>query len=436
MSFLLYINLFSSIALASGQAHLLKGHSIYSDMRKSSRIRGYVIEGTILEVYEVRQGRGCNRGWAVVDGGYLCLEETQWSKETTESSSFLEWEVPIPNADTEAYRVTDWKPEESFEPLIPRVHARISSDSRGRLWASAEAYEKGERPNWRLKDGRDYSFVDVIETERGFVLQRPNGRISPMEEWEVYPVSRFEGRQLKWDPIPEGQFAAWVVSKKETPVFTNPQQDLSMQSSQTWQVFFQESLNVRMYDDFYYEIEDVFGIDKHGYVEQEHIVIWNEMLPPEEIEENEIWIDIDIEEQILAIRQGDSTLFVTLISSAKDEFETPTGLFRIYKKAEMWDLASKPDADEQYFIESVPWVMHYYPRYAIHTAFWHADFGIPSSHGCINMSPRDAKIVFDTVAPNLPKDWRRVERYSGESGTLIRIRSGKNTDVPNRIIRK
>ena len=112
-------------------------------MKKSSRVRGYVISGTILEVYEVRQGHGCNRGWAVVDGGYLCLEETQWSKETTESSSFLEWEVPIPNADTETYRVTDWKPEESFEPLIPRVHARISSDSRGRLWASAEAYEKG-----------------------------------------------------------------------------------------------------------------------------------------------------------------------------------------------------------------------------------------------------------------------------------------------------
>ena len=102
----------------------------------------------------------------------------------------------------------------------------------------------------------------------------------------------------------------------------------------------------------------------------------------------------------------------------------------------MWDLASKPNADEQYFIESVPWVMHYYPRYAIHTAFWHADFGIPSSHGCINMSPRDVQFVFDAVTPNLPKDWRRVERYSGEDGTLIRIRSGKDTNVPNRIIRK
>ena len=47
-----------------------------------------------------------------------------------------------------------------------------------------------------------------------------------------------------------------------------------------------------------------------------------------------------------------------------------------------------------------------------------------------------SEFVFDAVTPNLPKDWRRVERYSGEDGTLIRIRSGKDTNVPNRIIRK
>ena len=117
MSFLFYINLFSPIAFASGQAHLLKGHSIYSDMRKNSRVRGYAIAGSILEVHEVRQGLNCSRGWAVVDGGYLCLEETQWSTDTTaSSSSFLEWDVPTPNPDTETYRVTDWKPEEFLTP--------------------------------------------------------------------------------------------------------------------------------------------------------------------------------------------------------------------------------------------------------------------------------------------------------------------------------
>ena len=118
-------------------------------MRKNSRVRGYAIAGSILEVHEVRQGRNCSRGWAVVDGGYLCLEETQWTTDTAaSSSSFLEWEVPIPNENTETYRVTDWKPEESFEPLMPRVHARIADHSRGRLWASAEAYDVTFAEHW------------------------------------------------------------------------------------------------------------------------------------------------------------------------------------------------------------------------------------------------------------------------------------------------
>ena len=429
--------LFSSFVFASAQVQLTMGHSIYTDMRKSSSIRGYVVSGTILDVQEVRAGKDCHRGWAVVDGGYLCLEETQWFSSTIASSpSMFEWEVPFPShPDSDIYRTVKWQPERSFETLMPRVHARIRSGYRGRLWSSAEAYERGERPNWRLKDERDYSFVDVIETKKGFVLQRPNGRVTPLEEWAVYPVSRFEGRNLSLDSIPTGFLAAWVVEKEDVFVYTHPFEDTSNLSTSHWEVSFQQSLNVRPYNDFYYIIEDVFGTGKHGYIEKEKIATWNEMPIPEGVRDDEIWIDIDIDEQVLALRQGEETLFVTLISSAKEEFETPTGLFRIYKKAYMWDLASKPDADEQYFIESVPWVMHYFPRYAIHTAFWHADFGIPSSHGCINMSPRDVQIIFDSVTPKLPEGWNRVERFSGEYGSLIRIREGSDTLVPNRIIR-
>ena len=253
------------------------------------------------------------------------------------------------------------------------------------------------------------------------MLQRPNGRVSPLEEGEVYPVSRFEGRQLKWDPIPENQMLG-LLTKTRRPYLPIQNKNFPSNHLQLGR-FLSESLNVRPYNDSYYEIEDVFGIGKHGYIEQEHIVVWNEQPPPEEIEEDEIGL-ISILKSNLALRQGRNTLFVTLISSAKEEFETPTGLFRIYKKAEMWDLASKPDADEQYFIESVPWVMHYYPRYAIHTAFWHADFGIPSSHGCINMSPRDVQLVFDAVT----RTYRRLETCGTlfrEDGTLIRIRRAK-----------
>jgi len=37
--------------------------------------------------------------------------------------------------------------------------------------------------------------------------------------------------------------------------------------------------------------------------------------------------------------------------------------------------------------------------YAIHAAFWHNNFGVPRSHGCVNCLPEDAKWVFRWATP-------------------------------------
>ena len=42
--------------------------------------------------------------------------------------------------------------------------------------------------------------------------------------------------------------------------------------------------------------------------------------------------------------------------------------------------------------------MYYYKGYGIHGAYWHNDFGTPRSHGCVNMKPDEAGIVFDWAA--------------------------------------
>ena len=75
--------------------------------------------------------------------------------------------------------------------------------------------------------------------------------------------------------------------------------------------------------------------------------------------------------------------------------------------------------------------MHYYPRYALHSAFWHDDFGEPASHGCINLSPHDAKVVFDSVSPELPPGWRVVFQTHRDQGTVVRIRENTET-VPRK----
>ena len=417
---------------------LSANHSIYTRPQFNASVRGYALNGAVVEVVEElsrSSSSACSSGWARLEQGYLCLDSTERFTpidDLEDGVELLSWDPPDPQLADEDYRMETWEPKRAIEPFVPRLHARIKEGFRGRLWASAEAYGSGERPNWRLKADRDYSFVDLVETDRGWVLVRPNGRVSPLEEWSVYPVSRFEGRVLSYDPIPSEQQAGWVINPEGTTIYQGP----SKKADALWMGRFQESLNVRVYDELWYELPDILGTGKHAYLLRQDVYTWNAQPLPERVEEDDIWVDVDIEQQILAVMQGEEPLFLTLISSAKAEFETPLGIYAVYKKSLAWDLASKPDAeDEVYYLEQVPWVMHYYPRYALHTAFWHDQFGIPSSHGCINLSPKDAAYVFDYLNPELPSGWKRTERFSGEIGSIVRIRNGEEIDVPERIVR-
>jgi lipoprotein-anchoring transpeptidase ErfK/SrfK len=48
-----------------------------------------------------------------------------------------------------------------------------------------------------------------------------------------------------------------------------------------------------------------------------------------------------------------------------------------------------------YYLQGVPYFMTYYGSLGFHGAYWHDDFGSPVSHGCVNMSPADAKWLYD-----------------------------------------
>jgi hypothetical protein len=71
----------------------------------------------------------------------------------------------------------------------------------------------------------------------------------------------------------------------------------------------------------------------------------------------------------------------------------------------------------------VPWVEYFEGGYALHAAYWHDDFGRPRSHGCVNLSPIDARRIFFWTDPPLPDAWHAVK--SGATmgqGTWVRVR--------------
>lgn len=74
-------------------------------------------------------------------------------------------------------------------------------------------------------------------------------------------------------------------------------------------------------------------------------------------------------------------------------------------------------------LRDVPWIQYFASGYALHGAYWHDVFGTPRSHGCVNLSPIDARVVFRWTDPPLPDGWHGINVGSdmGE-GTLVVIR--------------
>jgi lipoprotein-anchoring transpeptidase ErfK/SrfK len=75
--------------------------------------------------------------------------------------------------------------------------------------------------------------------------------------------------------------------------------------------------------------------------------------------------------------------------------------------------------DLPYSIEDVPYVAYFEGSYALHGAFWHNNFGREMSHGCVNLSPLDAKKVFFWAEPRLPRGWHAVWSTPDNRGTLV-----------------
>lgn len=101
-------------------------------------------------------------------------------------------------------------------------------------------------------------------------------------------------------------------------------------------------------------------------------------------------IEIDLTNQTLTAWQGDVAVLRTYVSTGKASTPTVPGQFAIYHK-----LDSQRMVGDDYDLPNVPWVMYYYGDFAIHGAYWHNAFGIPTSHGCTNMLPEEAKALYE-----------------------------------------
>lgn len=106
------------------------------------------------------------------------------------------------------------------------------------------------------------------------------------------------------------------------------------------------------------------------------------------------WIEVDLSKQTLTAWQGDVPVMFTNISSGRANTPTVVGRFTIGTKYKAQRMTGPG-----YDLPNVPWVMYFHQGYAIHGAYWHNNFGVPMSHGCVNMRPGEAEMLYQWAAP-------------------------------------
>lgn len=102
------------------------------------------------------------------------------------------------------------------------------------------------------------------------------------------------------------------------------------------------------------------------------------------------WFDVDLSDQRMYAYEGDTLMRTFVVSTGTWQTPTLTGRFKVWIK-----LKSAPMSGPGYYLPNVPHIMYYDGDYGIHGAYWHNNFGVPMSHGCINLNLTDAEWAYN-----------------------------------------
>jgi L,D-transpeptidase-like protein len=175
----------------------------------------------------------------------------------------------------------------------------------------------------------------------------------------------------------------------------------------------------------WYEIYD-FYLKKNFYVASHDMrLIPNDelsLLSPE-VPDEEKHIVVDLSTQLVTAFEGEKLVFSERCASGVKGTDTPKGEFRTYHKGPSVHMTNEGDALESesvYSLPGVPWCSFFTGAgNAFHGTYWHNDYGLPRSHGCVNLPSEAAKFIYRWTKPNVPADSDYVH-LPGE-GTKVQI---------------
>jgi len=264
-----------------------------------------------------------------------------------------------------------------------------------------------------------FAFTSLFELDgRRFALT-VDMTIVPLDRVTKVEPSRFHGLPLSED----GSLPVVFVRSKSAALYSGDPARAGLKFQRRLE--FREAVPItgktaRASDVAYLETRD------GGWIVDKDLVRVNaDATPPPWAAGSRTWVDVSISKQTLVAYEGPRPVFVTLVSTGVDGAGDPEtthstiqGQFLIHTK-HVTTTMDGDEAGDEFDLREVPYVQYFKDGFALHAAYWHDAFGVPRSHGCVNLSPLDARWLFAWTEPHVPATWHGA---MSARGTLVRVR--------------
>jgi len=175
----------------------------------------------------------------------------------------------------------------------------------------------------------------------------------------------------------------------------------------------------RIFDDKYPEQERWARADRLRLYSDEELAPISPEVPPDQKR-----IEVNLADQRVIAFEYDEPVFEASVSTgdylANPKYQTPTGRYLVGLKRASQHMLPWDRTFGSYDLPGVPWVSYFTQRaHAFHGAYWHNGFGQIRSHGCVNLTPQDARWIYLWTSPEM-RPYNQLQ-YAETGGTRVDV---------------
>jgi lipoprotein-anchoring transpeptidase ErfK/SrfK len=246
-----------------------------------------------------------------------------------------------------------------------------------------------------------------IETPDGFIFA-PN----------VQPVRNRPNVPLTALPLPEGMWVEVTVPYVDLVVANPPGRSPWLGFTTTPRLYYSQIMWVDQVKtdeqgQIWYRLSDRYGSfgDFFWAAAEAFRPLSAEEMSPIHPEVEDKLVVVDLTYQTLSCMEGDNEVYFCRVSTGpkinskenpSGKWATPLGKHTIWRKLVSVHMTGGTTGGG-YDLPGIGWTTLFSSKgMAIHSTFWHNNYGIPQSHGCVNCTPEDSQWIFRWTMPVVP----------------------------------